>query len=111
MEVKPVKERPSLAGYDAVVMGSAIRMGGWLPEAVDFVKANQAALQVLPVALFTVHLLNTGNDAASEAACQEYLKAVRPLLNDAEEVYFDRADGLLAAFLPGSHRCEAGQGR
>jgi menaquinone-dependent protoporphyrinogen oxidase len=89
VDVKPVKEKPNLAGYTAAVLGSAIRMGAWLPEAVDFVKANQAALGAIPVALFTVHMLNTGDDEASQSARAAYLKAVRPLLPDAEAVYFE----------------------
>jgi len=89
VDVKPVKEKPKVDGYAAVVLGSAIRMGAWLPEAVDFVKANQAALNSLPVALFTVHMLNTGDDEASRTARAAYLNAVRPLLNTAEAVYFE----------------------
>ena len=89
VDVKPVKEKPQLTGYSAVVLGSAIRMGDWLPEAVDFVKANQAALNALPTALFTVHMLNTGDDEASRAARAAYLDAVRPLLNGAETTYFE----------------------
>lgn len=88
VDVKPVKEKPNLAGYTAVVLGSAIRMGNWLPEMVKFIEANQAALAALPTALFTVHMLNTGDDEASRAARTAYLKAVRPLLPDAEAVYF-----------------------
>ena len=89
VDVKPVKEKPQLTGYSAVVLGSAIRMGNWLPEAVDFVKANQAALNALPTALFTVHMLNTGDDEASRAARAAYLDAVRPLLNGVETAYFE----------------------
>ncbi len=88
VDVKPVKEKPNLANYQAVLMGSAIRMGSWLPEAVDFVKTNQQALNKMPVALFTVHMLNTGEDDASRAARLAYLQTVRLLLNQAEEVYF-----------------------
>jgi menaquinone-dependent protoporphyrinogen oxidase len=87
-DVKPVKEMPSLAGYQAVIVGSAIRMGNWLPEAVDFIKANQAALNELPVSLFTVHMLNTEEDETSRANRLAYLNVVRPLLNQAEEVFF-----------------------
>jgi menaquinone-dependent protoporphyrinogen oxidase len=83
-----VKGNPSLTGYQAVIMGSAIRMGNWLPEAVDFVKANQSALNAMPVALFTVHMLNTGEDETSRNARLAYLNSVRPLLNNAEETYF-----------------------
>jgi len=89
VDVKPVKSQPDLAGYRAVVLGSAIRMGSWLPEAVDFVKANQAALAAMPVALFTVHMLNTGADEAGRTARTAYLNAVRPLLPGAEEAYFE----------------------
>ena len=88
VDVKPVKEKPDPAAYAAVVLGSAIRMSGWLPEAVEYVKAHQAVLAGLPVAIFTVHLLNTGADDASRAARAAYLAAVRPLLPDAEAVYF-----------------------
>lgn len=88
VDVKPVKEKPNIANYQAVLMGSAVRMGSWLPEAADFVKTNQMALQKIPVAIFTVHMNNTGEDDKSRAARLAYLEAVRPLLNQAEEVYF-----------------------
>lgn len=88
VDVKPVKEKPNLANYQAVLMGSAVRMGSWLPEAVDFVKANQQALNKMPVAIFTVHMNNTGEDDTSRAARLAYLNAIRPLLNQADEVYF-----------------------
>jgi menaquinone-dependent protoporphyrinogen oxidase len=89
VDVKPVKEKPALDGYAAVVLGSAVRMGAWLPEAVNFVKANQAALNDLPIAVFTAHMLNTGGDQTSRAARAAYLNAVQPLLQDAEAIYFE----------------------
>lgn len=88
VDVKPVKECPSVAGYAAVLLGSAIRMGRWLPEAVRFVETHRTALQAIPVALFTVHMLNSGDDGASVTARRVYLDPVRPLLPGAEEVYF-----------------------
>ncbi len=88
VDIRPIKESPSVKGYHAVLIGSAIRMGNWLPEAVDFVKANQQDLNQLPLALFTVHMLNVGEDEASRTARLAYLQAVRPLLKNAEEVYF-----------------------
>jgi len=89
MEVKPVKDRPTLNDYQAVILGSAIRMGNWLPEAVDFVKNNQQALNTMLTALFTVHMLNTGEDETSRTNRLAYLNTVRPLLNHPEEVYFE----------------------
>lgn len=88
VDVKPVKDQPRLDDYQAVVMGSAIRMGNWLPEAVEFVKTNQQALNRMPVALFTVHMLNIGDDEQSRTKRLAYLNTVRPLLQKADEVYF-----------------------
>jgi len=90
-DLKPVNEKPDLTGYAAVVLGSAIRMGRWLPEAVYFVKAHQTTLNAMPVALFTVHMLNTGDDEASRTGRLAYLNDIRPLLPDAGEVYFTGA--------------------
>jgi menaquinone-dependent protoporphyrinogen oxidase len=93
VDVKPVKSQPSLNGYSAILLGSAIRMGGWLPEMVDYLKENQVALQEsismgMPVGLFSVHMLNTGDDPASRTARLAYLDRVRPLLGTVEEAYF-----------------------
>jgi menaquinone-dependent protoporphyrinogen oxidase len=43
----------SVAGYEAVVVGSAIYAGGWLAPARDFVERHAPALQRLPVWLFS----------------------------------------------------------
>lgn len=88
VDVKPVKDQPPLDGYQAVIMGSAIRMGQWLPEAVDFAKTNQQALSQIPVALFTVHIMNLGDDEQSRAARLAYLNPIRPLLKPVNEVFF-----------------------
>lgn len=88
VDLVPVKEKPKLSQYQGVVLGSAVRMGSWLPEAVEFVKNNQAALNTLPAALFTVHLLNLAEDETSRAARQAYLKDVYPLLKPAHEAFF-----------------------
>ena len=88
VDIKPVSEKPALDGYQAVLMGSAIRMGSWLPEAVDFVRQNQAALNQLPTSIFTVHMLNYKDDETSRAARQAYTAPVRELLPSVDEVFF-----------------------
>lgn len=88
VDVKPVKTNPKLTDYDAVILGSAVRIGNWLPEMVDFVKQNQTALGNRPVALFTVHMLNLGPDETSQAARRAYLNSVRPLLTPVDEAFF-----------------------
>lgn len=88
VDVKPVKEKPKVDSYQAVLVGSAIRFGAWLPEAVEFVKTNQAALNQVPVAVFTTHILNLGEDGQSRTNRLAYLAAVRPLLKPVAEVFF-----------------------
>lgn len=88
VEIQPVTTNPTVEKYEAVILGSAIRMANWLPEMVEFIKTNQSALRSRPVALFTVHILNTGTDEAGRMARLAYLNTVRPLLNPMDEVFF-----------------------
>ena len=88
VDVKPVHEKPPVADYQAVLIGSAVQHGHWLPEAIDFVKANRATLQRVPVALFCVHIQNMGNDAASRQKRLAYLNEVRPLVQIVDEGFF-----------------------
>jgi menaquinone-dependent protoporphyrinogen oxidase len=88
VDVLPVRAVKSLDGYRAVIIGSGIRMGNWLPEAVEFVKANQVKLGQLPVAFFTVHLLNLADDAESKAKRELYTAPVRQLVTPKTEAFF-----------------------
>lgn len=54
VDVLPVKSVKDLSAYQAVVAGSAIRGGEWLPEAMDFIRANWAILAQKPFAAFLV---------------------------------------------------------
>jgi menaquinone-dependent protoporphyrinogen oxidase len=54
VDVLPMQEVKDLAPYRAVVAGSAIRGGKWLPEAMQFMKTHQAALAHKPFAAFMV---------------------------------------------------------
>jgi menaquinone-dependent protoporphyrinogen oxidase len=88
VDVKPIRETPLVDGYKAVLIGSAVQYGDWLPEALDFVKANQATLERLPVALFCVHIRNLGDDPTSRMNRLAYLDSVRSLLEPTAEGYF-----------------------
>ena len=54
VEVQPVKAVTTLEQYSAVIVGSAIRAGGWLPEAIEFVKQHKSDLEKLPLIYFLV---------------------------------------------------------
>jgi menaquinone-dependent protoporphyrinogen oxidase len=88
VDVKPVKENPPLQGYQGVAIGSAIRCSQWLREAAKFLRKNQAQLNGIPVALFSVHMWNLGEDEASRAARQAYTAPLRQLFPQAQEAFF-----------------------
>lgn len=52
-EVRNAGEVREIDGYDAVIIGSAIYMGNWLPEARELIAHNREALSQLPVWLFS----------------------------------------------------------
>ncbi|MFD1214931.1 flavodoxin domain-containing protein, partial [Arthrobacter sp. GCM10027362] len=54
VEVLPAGQAADAAGYDAVVLGSAIHNQAWLPEAADYFGRNAPALAGLPVWMFSV---------------------------------------------------------
>ncbi len=88
VDVRPIKSITSLDGYHAVVIGSGVRIGKWLPEAVEFVKKNQAKLNQLPIAFFTVHLLNLDDSEASKQGRQLYAADARTSVNPRIEGFF-----------------------
>lgn len=51
--VKDIKEISSLAGYSAVVVGSAVYAGSWLKEAANFLEKFQNDLVLLPTWFFS----------------------------------------------------------
>ena len=93
----PMAEVDSFDAYQAVLLGSAVNYAHWLPNAVDFVRTNQHALNQVPVALFTVHIQNTADDAMSKRNRLAYLDEIRPYLNPVAEGYFAGRFNRLAA--------------
>jgi len=53
-----------------------------------FIKNNRQALNRVPVALFSVHIMNLGDDEKSRRKRLAYLDAIRPLLAQSDEVFF-----------------------
>ena len=54
VDVLPMRDVKDLSLYDAVVAGSAVNGGAWLPEAMQFVRVHQAELKRKPFASFLV---------------------------------------------------------
>lgn len=87
-DVQSVKDPVDLSTYQAVVIGSAVRFGAWLPEAVKFVETNAAALKGMPLAYFAAHLMNQGEGEPERKARLAYLDAARKLAAPQAEAFF-----------------------
>lgn len=99
-EARPVAAVGSLDGFQAVVLGSAIRYGAWLPEMMRFVQAQHAVLAALPVATFTTHMQALDDSEASRHTRQGYGQPVRALVAPRDEACFaGKVDPATLSFL------------
>ena len=89
VEVRPMKDVKDLAPYRAVVAGSAIRGGKWLPEAMQFMQTHQATLAQKPFAAFLVcmTLAMPGADKYRENVA-DWLEPVRAQVRPVSEGLF-----------------------
>jgi menaquinone-dependent protoporphyrinogen oxidase len=88
VDVKPLREKPSPGGYDAVVVGSAINGAAWLPEAIGWIESNASVLRDIPTAVFCVHSMNGGTDEKQTRKRTAYLDKVHAAVTPAAEGFF-----------------------
>jgi menaquinone-dependent protoporphyrinogen oxidase len=89
VDVLPMKAVADLTPYQAVVAGSAINGGVWLPEALQFVRAHQAELSRKPFAAFLVCMtLAMKNGEQYRSNVSNWLEPVRALVRPVSEGLF-----------------------
>ncbi|NDJ52581.1 MAG: flavodoxin, partial [Chloroflexi bacterium] len=88
VDVRNIQDVTDLARYDAVVIGSATRMGSWIPEAVAWVAAHAEVLARLPVALVTMTGLLGDEQGDAQQAVYSATDEVRQYLSPVDEVFF-----------------------
>jgi menaquinone-dependent protoporphyrinogen oxidase len=89
VDVLPVKEVNDVSGYRAVVAGSAINGGAWLPEAMQFMHTHQAELNRKPFAAFLVCMtLAMKNSQQYRSHVAAWLAPVRALAPPVSEGLF-----------------------
>jgi menaquinone-dependent protoporphyrinogen oxidase len=76
-DVRLVGKLNDLSPYQTVIVGSAIRRGRWLPEAVDFVKEHRDTLRQVPTAFFAVCLTMKDDTPENRSKVLSYLDPVR----------------------------------
>jgi len=88
VEVRPMKDVKDLAPYRAVVAGSAIRGGKWLPEAMQFMRTHRATLAQKPFAAFLVCMTLTMANGKYSQDVADWLEPVRALVRPVSEGLF-----------------------
>ncbi len=86
VDVCPMSQVKVMNGYNAVVLGTAIRRERPLPEAIDFVNKFRAALRHLPIALFSVGADMRLDTPDNREKTIRYLKPMLQEINQPVEV-------------------------
>jgi menaquinone-dependent protoporphyrinogen oxidase len=87
-EVRPMYEVQDLSPYRAVVAGSAIQEGKWLPEAIQFVQEHQTELKHKPFAAFLVCMTLAMKNEKYHYVVADWLKPVTALVKPISEGFF-----------------------
>jgi len=89
VDVLPMKEVGELNPYQAVVAGSAINAGAWLPEATQFLQAHRNELRQKPFAAFLVCMtLTMKNGEQYRSHISTWLDPVRAQVRPVSEGLF-----------------------
>ena len=88
VDVRAMAEVKDLTPYQAVVAGSAIQGKQWLPEAMQFMHTNQAALRQKPFAPFLVCMTLAMKKGDYRAEVANWLQPVRLLVPPVSEGLF-----------------------
>lgn len=88
VDVLPMKDVKDLAPYQAVVAGSAIQAGKWLPEAIQFVQTNRASLSQKPFAAFLVCMTLAMKNESYHRVVMDWLEPVSALVKPVSKGYF-----------------------
>jgi len=89
VDVYPMQEIKDLTPYRAVVAGSAVQNRQWLPEAMQFIRTNQPALNQKPFAMFSVCMTLAMRDGEKyRPQVAEWLAPVRALVHPVSEGLF-----------------------
>jgi menaquinone-dependent protoporphyrinogen oxidase len=75
-DVALIRNAGDLGLYQGVVVGSAIYMGKWMPEATDFVKQNRDILGRIPVAYFLVCITLSQPTEKNRARVLSYMEPI-----------------------------------
>lgn len=87
-DVLPVEKISDISQYQSVILGSAIRVGKILPEAMKFVENNQVELKNKRFGIFIVCMTLSQDTEENRKIVSDYLIPVRALVKPDSEGFF-----------------------
>ena len=88
VDVRPMKDVKDPTQYQAVVAGSAIHGGKWLPEAMQFMQTHRTTLAQKPFAAFLVCMTLAISNEKHREHVVDFLQPVRALVKPVSEGLF-----------------------
>lgn len=88
VDVRPVKTATDLTPYQAVVIGSAVHGGKWMPEAMEFIEKNQNTLRRIPTAIFQVCMMLASGNEQYKRMVPDWLAPLRSQIRPVAEGSF-----------------------
>ena len=88
VDVCPIQEANDLAPYRAVVIGSAVHSGKWMPEAMAFVESNRNTLRRIPTAVFQVCMMLATSNQEYQHMASEWLAPLRAQIQPVAQASF-----------------------
>ncbi|MBE0684408.1 MAG: hypothetical protein IH585_00245 [Anaerolineaceae bacterium] len=89
VDVIPMKDVKNITAYQAVIAGSGIQAGAWLPEAMGFIHKNKQELSKKQFAAFLVCMtLAMKNGDKFRSHVKEWIQPVRALVPTVSENVF-----------------------
>lgn len=76
VEVRLLKNVHDIESYEGVVVGSSVRSGSWLPEAIEFVEKHQEKLKRVPVAYFLTCLTLYRDSVETRNVARGYMNPI-----------------------------------
>jgi menaquinone-dependent protoporphyrinogen oxidase len=92
-ELIPISEVKDISSFDAVIAGSAIHSGRWLPEAFDFLESFREQLSEKPFAAYLVCMTMAMKNN------EKYLQFVSDFMIPVREIVKPVSEGLFAGKL------------
>jgi menaquinone-dependent protoporphyrinogen oxidase len=88
VDVMRVNDVENVAPYGSLILGSAVRMGRWLPEATGFLETHADSPAIKSVSYFTVCMTLQEDTPENRALAQAITGPARALRKPAAEGYF-----------------------